>query len=366
MNTMEVIVPQLGVNDETVCVTKWCVLPGDFVRRGQDIAVIETTKAAFDLEAEYDGYCYPIVKEGDRVSIRAVVALITSQPDPNAVARYTAALPAGPPAQNSKMPQLTRDAQNLLEAHRIDPALLPTDRIVRAQDVRALIKQRAPASPEPHRSGDGIRQVAIYGAAQGGLAVAECLSALGGYDIVCMLDDREALIDTVYSGIPVISGKELESLREKGVDAVATHIADPSARLSIRERAHRTGLEALTVVHPRASVAASAQIGEACLIKAGAIIDAHVRIGDCCIIDNGVILPHHNRIGAGCHLAPGACFGGDCTVGDGTVIGIGAVIAARIQIGSKVIVGAGACVCRDLPDGVVVEGNSSRIIGARR
>jgi sugar O-acyltransferase (sialic acid O-acetyltransferase NeuD family) len=360
----EVVIPRLGVNDEEVTIVEWLVRPGDPVTKGQRLAVVETSKASSDLESEENGFIYSLVEAGECVSIRAVVAIIAPNADAEAVQRYLAAKPKPEESAtaDSSGRRFTVRAKRLVEERKIDVSTLPTDRIIRERDVFALLERQPVAVLSPAE----LHTVAIYGASQGGLAVAECLRSMGGYDVAAFLDDDPGKIGALYHGIPVWAGRDLERLGEKGVGAVATHLASGNLRLELSDRVRAAGLVCMNVIHARAHVAPTARLGVGNLIKAGAVVDAYVEIGDCCIIDNGVILPHHNRIGDGCHLAPGACFGGDCEIGDGTVIGIGATISARTRIGSNVIVGAGAVVVRDIPDNAVVEGAPARTIGERK
>lgn len=376
----EIIIPQLGVNETEGVLVCWLVAPEQHVARGQVIAHVETSKAVFDVEADDEGCFYPLVEPGSRVSFHASIALLLDAPDAAAVEAYRA---AARPGQNSPVEtvfeaggdrQFTAKARALMLLHAVDPDSLPTGRIIRESDVLSLLRQRgqpeqtaAPVRPiaQPIIRPD-LRAVAVYGASQGGLAIVECLRSTGTQEAIAFLDDAPGMPGTLYHGLPVWSGSELEGLREKGVDAVASHIMSARVRHELRRRAESAGIVYLNAVHARAIVAPSVTMGAGNVIKAGAIVDAHVEIGDCCIIDNGVVLPHHNKIGSGCHLAPGACFGGNCEVGDNTVIGIGAVVSARTRIGANVIVGVGACVARDIPDNAVVEGHAGRIVGQRR
>lgn len=361
----EIVIPQLGVNETEGLLLEWFVQPGQPVTRGHVIAQVETSKAVFDVEADEDGVFYPLVEPGVRVSFHAPVALLLDHPDAQAVdayraARQEAARAAAPAAEGER--QYTAKAAELIQMHAIDPARLPSGRIIRESDVRALL---APEHPQPRLQPD-VRTVAVYGASQGGLAVVEVLRSTGKYETVAFLDDAPGAARADYHGLPVWPGAELEHLREKGVEAIATHIMASPVRYELRERAARAGIVYLNAIHDRATVAPTVTMGVGNIIKAGAVVDAYVEIGDCCIIDNGVILPHHNKIGNGCHLAPGARFGGNCDIGDNTVIGIGAVISARVTIGKNVIIGVGACIARNIPDNAIVEGYPGRIAGQRK
>ena len=363
----EVTIPQLGVNDDTVTIVEWRVEPGSHVERGQVIATVETTKAAFDLETEEAGFLFPIIDAGARVPIRTVVALVLPAADIAAVNAYLASHPIAKPPQapqQSAGPEelvLTAGARKLVEQHAIDLARLPKDRIIREQDVRALI---GGAISIPHCDGDPFKNAVVYGAAQGGLVVAETLT-LAGYHVAAFLDDAEHLVGTLLNGIPVIPGSQMPALLANAIGAVATHIASPRFRIALRDRATSHGLAMINTIHPRATVSPSALLGQGNLIKAGAVVDTEARIGDCCIIDNGAILPHHTRVGNGCHIAPGASMGGDCDIGEFTVIGVGARLAPRLKIGKNVIIAVGANVVRDVPDGAIVEGTAGRVAGHR-
>jgi sugar O-acyltransferase (sialic acid O-acetyltransferase NeuD family) len=361
----EVVLPQLGVNDANATLVEWTRPAGAPVHRGQIIATAETTKAAFDIEAEEDGYLYPLVEPGQSAPIRAVIALILSEPDEQAATRYRNEIhkPESAPPTPTGGPALTSGARKLVAEHNIDLALLPQDRIVRERDVRDVIKQAAP--PQPPDPLPQAGRVAVYGASQGGLVIAGLLRAGGAYEPALFVDDNPALAGKEYGGIPV-APPDLARLKSVGIVGIATHIPNGSFRLALRDRARSAGLAMINAVHPAAFVAASVHFGVGNVIKAGAVLDIEVRMGDCCIIDNGVILPHHNQIGDACHIAPGACFGGDCRVGPGAVVGVGASVAPRLRIGCNAIIGAGAAVVRDVPDNAIVEGNPGRIVGQRR
>ena len=90
MPITEILMPQLGVNDDTVMLLAWLASPGQKVQAGDEIATLETTKATFGLQAEVAGHVYPIVAAGTEVPVRAVLGLMTDQPGERVVEEYTA------------------------------------------------------------------------------------------------------------------------------------------------------------------------------------------------------------------------------------------------------------------------------------
>jgi sugar O-acyltransferase (sialic acid O-acetyltransferase NeuD family) len=362
---MEVIMPQLGVNDETISIVHWTKEEGDQVMRGQTLAIVETTKASFDLECEEDGFFYPLLDEGVSVPIQTVVALILSAKDKEVAQNYKKDMVVKQCSKKSVPTEitLTAGARKLVEKHKIDIALLPQGRIVREKDIQTLVQAKSNRKNETS-PGNALQRVVIYGASEGGECVVDLLRAKGGYEVVAFLEDNPSLVGGTRKGIPIRSGDSLGILAKEGIGTVTTHIANPKFRLTLLKRAEENGMVMLNAIHPAAFIADTARMGVGNLIKAGAVVDSEVVIGDCCIIDNGVIIPHHNRIGNGCHLAPGVSMGGGCQIGDGTIIGIGATISARISIGRNVIIGVGAVVARDVPDDAVVAGMNARNIGS--
>jgi sugar O-acyltransferase (sialic acid O-acetyltransferase NeuD family) len=368
MTITEILMPQLGVNDDLVKVHKWIVERGRKVSAGEEIAELETTKATFALEAEASGYLYPIVEGGQEVPVRSVLGLLLDQPDDAAVAKFVTewhesqAVTSESHSTNERRLQLTAKARALIEKHSVDVSSLPLSRIIRERDVLELLeKERA----VPLRC-DPTRVVAVYGASQGGITMVDTIRAMGGLEVVAFIDDTPHLIGTSVFGLPVWSGQELESLSNRGIGALASHIAVRDFRLKIRDRAAAAGLTMLNVIHPRAYISPSVKLGVGNVIKAGAIVDTDAQLGDCCIIDNGVVVPHHNVVHDACHLAPGVVMGGGCSIGERTLLGVGTRVSSRIQIGHNVIVSPGSVVVNDVGDDVLIGGHPAKVMGKRR
>lgn len=115
-----------------------------------------------------------------------------------------------------------------------------------------------------------------------------------------------------------------------------------------------------SAIHPRATVAPSAQIGQGVTIAAGAIVNPEATIGDFAIINTGATIDHDCVIGSYAHIAPGAHLSGGVRVGVGALIGVGGSIAPGCSVGDWAVVGAGAVVVRDIPTRVTAKGVPAR------
>ncbi len=74
------LMPSLGADMEEATLTQWLVKPGDHVRRGDVVAVVETAKGAIEIEIFEDGVIQTIsVSEGERAPVGATLALISTK-----------------------------------------------------------------------------------------------------------------------------------------------------------------------------------------------------------------------------------------------------------------------------------------------
>lgn len=131
-------------------------------------------------------------------------------------------------------------------------------------------------------------------------------------------------------------------------------------RLQLLGQMGELGLQVINVIHPRAFVAADAQVGAGAQVSPMASVCANARLGRGVIVNTAASVDHDCRIGDGVHVGPGARLCGEVVVGDGSFIGAGATVLPRRCIGTDAIVGAGAVVTRDVGAGETVVGNPAR------
>lgn len=120
-----------------------------------------------------------------------------------------------------------------------------------------------------------------------------------------------------------------------------------------------------TGIHPRAEIAASAQLADDVQVQSGVVIGEEVEIGAGSIVHAGVVIMAGCRIGAGVTIFPNATLYEDTVIGDRSLIHAGAVIGAygfgykqvdgrhvlsaqlgNVEIGPDVEIGAGTTIDR--------------------
>lgn len=88
---IEFRMPSLGADMEAGTLVEWLVKPGDPVKRGDIIAMVDTQKGLFDIEVFDEGKIEQlIIKEGEKVPVGTVMALIHSEKE---VPQKTEAVP---------------------------------------------------------------------------------------------------------------------------------------------------------------------------------------------------------------------------------------------------------------------------------
>ena len=220
-------------------------------------------------------------------------------------------------------------------------------------------KLRTSVTPAPQR-------YVLWGSA-GHAKVLASLIALRGGRVVALFDNRE--VHSSLHGVLLYVGEAGFSRWADDIESLASVIGLAAIggdrgrdRLAVHALFRRRGLQVRSLVHPDASVCATAVIGAGTQVLAQAIVAAEARIGEACILNHRASVDHECVLGDGVHIAPGATLCGCVTLGDNVMVGAGAVVLPRVSIGANSLIGAGAIVTKNIPAGVTVMGNPGRVV----
>ncbi|MDD2918531.1 dihydrolipoamide acetyltransferase family protein [Rhodoferax sp.] len=110
---IEFKLPSLGADMDEGTLLAWHVKPGDAVRRGQVVAVVDTSKAAVDVEIWHDGVVHELlVQVGEKVPVDTVLATLLAPGE--AAPPPGAAVPPRPaPSRQPVSPSARRRAKEL-------------------------------------------------------------------------------------------------------------------------------------------------------------------------------------------------------------------------------------------------------------
>jgi acetyltransferase EpsM len=133
-------------------------------------------------------------------------------------------------------------------------------------------------------------------------------------------------------------------------------IGDGPTRRALAEQILGLAGELVTLVHPRATIAADVEIGVGTVVMAGAIINTGARIGRFAVVNTGAIVDHDNVVEDNVHISPGCSLGGGVICRRDSFIGTGASLIPKIEVGVGAQVAAGATVIRRVAPHTLVAG----------
>lgn len=207
------------------------------------------------------------------------------------------------------------------------------------------------------------RAMFLFGASGHAKVVLDA-ARLQGDQVLGLFDDDASLTGKTLLGCPVIGGRSelLAWCAQNAVTAGLVSIGHNATRGEIAAWLRASGLELISVIHPRATVAESARLGPGSVVMAGAVINADAVVGNNCIVNTGASVDHDCVIGDDVHIAPGCRLCGNVAVGEGALLGAGSVVIPGVRIGPRATIGAGSTVIGDVPAGVTVAGSPARVL----
>jgi UDP-perosamine 4-acetyltransferase len=357
-----ILMPRVNVNDDSGLLVRWMKTPGDAVRCGELIAQVETTKAAVDIESDAEGFFHPLADPGDMIPVGAAIAWIVDIYDRDELFRDSSNLRRSAKQLSGNDRLISCKAQQAMDAAGVSASDIPGEGPISERDVRNFLGSRVPKGDNSADLMDELvvakNSVILFGAADQGLVVLDCLHTAASFVPICFIDEMPT--GATVGGLPVFTPHALDGLIQRGVRFAHICIGAPEPKLRIASSLKSMKLTMISAVHPRAIVAASATIGEGVYIGPGAVIGPEAVIGDYCQVNNNATIPHHVRLGVGVRVSDGANLAGGIVVGDRSYLGLGITVNTGCHIGADVTIVSGVSVFDLVPDGAVVRGQTIR------
>jgi sugar O-acyltransferase (sialic acid O-acetyltransferase NeuD family) len=209
-----------------------------------------------------------------------------------------------------------------------------------------------------------MRDLVIVGAGGHGRETLDIVEALNAeaptWQFVGFVDDGSPDLDRLRRRGATLLGP-VDVLADLDADHALAVGGGPTRVAALdRLRRLRPGREAVTLVHPRATLGGDNRIGPGSLVAAGCHVTTNVRIGAYTHLNVGTSVHHDSVVGDLVTLSPGVLVNGDVVVGDEAWLGPGAIIGRGVSVGPGAVVGAGAVVLADVGPGERVGGVPAR------
>ncbi len=324
---LRIVVPRAVAGDDRARLVEWCVADRAAVAPGTAIAVLVTSKASFEVEAEAGGFLRRLFPVGQILEVGDAFAEIWS-----AVPEDAAATPAEEPAAGG--PIFTEKARRLIEAHHVSVDHFRGRAVVRAEDVQAFVGQAGDA-PARHYAGDTLDPAADWDAVLRGEEFAR---------VQAMLTD----------------------LRRRMKARFDRHVSTGDLLDDRWELARAHGFGEGSSVYDSCLILGSPQVGKHCWIGPNTVLDgfhAPLSMGDYSSVGAGSQIYTHNtihRVLTGGH-AETFCMA--TTIGACVFVSPLCVLSAGVQIGDRSFVATGSFVEGRFPACSYIGGNPARRLG---
>lgn len=165
------------------------------------------------------------------------------------------------------------------------------------------------------------------------------LPALGG-----VLDDDASILDGYGAAVGVIGS--ISDFQPAATDRLVIAIGDPATKRRVVEMLAGRGGQFISLIHPTAVLARSAQLGEGVVFCPLSMASANARVGRFVIVNTMSSLGHDTQVGDYSTLSAHIDLTGFVALGEGVMVGSGARIVPKVKVGDGATIGAGSIVYR--------------------
>ena len=200
--------------------------------------------------------------------------------------------------------------------------------------------------------------VLIYGAGVLGRQVYHLINEIPEITTSGFVDDTKEIGTSIFSDLKVCENREtLDNKLIEDFDFSNKYgliLAIGPDNLEARWKVFCWGLEKgfdfPNLIHPKASIDASASTGKGNIILANATIDYEVSIGDANYLDIGCLISHNNKIGNNNFLTTGCATAGNVKFGSHNFVGMHSTFTDFVEVGCENYFSAKNLVNRNVPD----------------
>lgn len=155
------------------------------------------------------------------------------------------------------------------------------------------------------------KKLLILGAGQYGHVAMETAKAMGIFEEIAFLDDRD----------PHAVGRLADfSLLKQSYGCAVVAMGNPTIRLYWLNELEQAGFEIPVLVHPRACIAPSARLGKGTIAEPMAVVNTEAVVETGCLLCAGCVVNHNARVLPGCQVDCNAVVSSNAVVPQGTKV----------------------------------------------
>ena len=363
---MELRIEQINVSDDKYLLASITVESGSFVKKGEIVYSVESSKATVDVEAPCDGFIYfsPKVEELEEYPVGCLIAqIVDSEQNPfekesEDASKDAVVNDAVEQSENTiqRIEQVfTEAALELMKKYSI-PRESFSNSFIAKQDVLDKLKSKDLGCWGYNNT---IRRVAIIGAGRGSVQVLDLISHLDGYVASVIFDDTPEKQGTYLYGVPIVGPVVFNDIAKNYYDGLFDCIVNSvSTSVEFRKKCYESlsekGVPFCNLIHPTTIIGQNVRMGTGNIIFPLSHIGPNAEIGNDCFITAKTSLEHHNIVGDHCCFGPGVFTSGSVTIKECVKFGAGIYVEPWITIGEWSLIASGCIITNNIPARVVV------------
>jgi UDP-perosamine 4-acetyltransferase len=348
-------VEKFNASDDSFKITEVYMNSGNFIKNGELILSIESSKADIDIEAKESGYIYYKLSIGDTINVGDLFYLISDDKINNYDEYFK--------TKNIEKIDgfsISKKANDLLIKHDLSPLDI-NKKIIKERDVLDFIDQNINQSSVFDKnliiSHDTLKTpIIIIGAGGGAKMCIDALRDSNDFTVVGLLDDNVDLGVKVLD-VPVVGNlKSIESLLELSIVnfIIAFGVLEKRKKrfklfLDLKEK----GCLFPNIIHPQAIVEKSVLMGSGNVILAGANVGSSVILGNLNYINNNSLISHDCHLMDNIHIAPSAVLASSIHIKSHVLIGMNSTLYYGIKIGESTTILNGLIINSDIDDNII-------------
>ncbi|MBK8048117.1 MAG: bifunctional N-acetylglucosamine-1-phosphate uridyltransferase/glucosamine-1-phosphate acetyltransferase [Anaerolineales bacterium] len=351
---------------------EWSKPSGAWVTKGEVVAVAETTKSVFDIEAPAAGYLTLLAAPGAEVAIGEVIGVLSpTVVSLDAVHAWLVAT-ATPATETTAEParSWTKKAELLAERHKVDISQVPAagDRVTEA-DVEAYVVARTSSQKtargaiqadvndtvDDRYPANRAQRLLIIGGGNGAIQIIDALQGVRHQRAVAVIDDNRAIHGKRIAGVPVLGAIDLSwAVDQHAAGLFDAAVISISTSIPFRERIFdewkSRGIPFANVIHPSAVVGMNVTWGEGNVVMALCHFGACATVGDNNFLSAYCSIEHHCVLGNHCSFGPSVVTSSRVRFGDRVRCGTGIYIEPGVTIGADSIIASGLAIWQNIPE----------------
>lgn len=168
------------------------------------------------------------------------------------------------------------------------------------------------------------------------------------------LDDTKPAAPTLDADYPYPLLGRVDDYVPQENDRFVIAIGRPADKLRVAHALKARGARFVNLIHPTATVARTARLGEGIVLFPYTIVSANAVVGDFVALNSYSAVGHDATVGAGSTISAYVDLTGYVSLGDAVFVGTHAAVLPKVRVSAGATIGAGAIVMRNVAEGATV------------